>query len=169
MTTRLIHVYLLEPFYLCCGSGVNQMSLRVIGVKSLSWYHFYNTLSWAWAVAGWETTLSRARPVAGWETELTGASHWIVCSYANPQCQIWGLLFLKLYNVRFHIPPNLPRALGKGAVSSFFLYRRMQCACILFFYGSFFLSFFFCQPYNLMYLRVALIDFNETWSQWSMT
>ena len=38
------------------------------------------------------------------------------------------------------------------------------CACILFFYGSSF--FFFCQPYNLMYLRAALIDFNETWSQW---
>ena len=30
-------------------------------------------------------------------------------------------------------------------------------------------SSFFCQPHNLMYLRVALIDFNETWSQWSMT
>ena len=44
------------------------------------------------------------------------------------------------------------------------------CACILFFYGSFFfLLSFFCQPYNLMYLRAALIDFNEIWSQWSMT
>ena len=28
---------------------------------------------------------------------------------------------------------------------------------------------FFCQPYNLMYLWAAMIDFNETWSQWSTT
>ena len=71
-------------------------------VKSLFWYHFYNTLSWAWAVAGWETTLSQARLVSGWETKLTGASHWIICSYANPQCQIGCLfLFLELHNLRF--------------------------------------------------------------------
>ena len=59
----------------------------------------------------------------------------------------------------------------QGTVSDSFLYTgAFTCACILFFYGSsFFLSSFFCQPYNLMYLRAALIDFNETWSQWSMT
>ena len=102
MTTRLIHVHKLDTFHLCCGSGVNQLSLRVIGVKSLFWCHFYSTLSWPWAVAGWETTLSRARLVPGWETKLTGASHWIICSYANPQCQIGCLfLFLELYNLRF--------------------------------------------------------------------
>ena len=34
------------------------------------------------------------------------------------------------------------------------------CACILFFYGS---SFFFCQPYNLMYLQAAFDRF-----QWNL-
>ena len=32
-----------------------------------------------------------------------------------------------------------------------------------------FLSFFFCQPHNQMYLRAPSTNFNETWSQWSMT
>ena len=50
-------------------------------VKSLFWYNLYSTLSWAWTVAGWETTLSRARSVVGWETKLRGASHWILVSY----------------------------------------------------------------------------------------
>ena len=180
MTTRLIHVYKLETFYVCCGSGVKEMSLRVRGIKSLFWYHFHNTLSWAWAVAGWETTLSRARPVAGWETTLsrarpvagwettlsrarpvagretilTGASHWIICSYANPQCWIECLfLFLKMCNLRF----------------TYRLTYLAPLARAQFLVLSFFLSFFSCQPHNLMYLRAPLTDFKETWSQWLMT
>ena len=45
--------------------------------------------------------------------------------------------FLWLYNQPFYMPPNLPRALRKGAVSSFFL--------LSFFFLSFFLTicFFF--------------------------
>ena len=65
------------------------------------------------------------------------------------------------------------------------LYRCMQCAFILFLLRSlyrrihmrlysvflwfFFLLLSFCHPHNLTYLRVALIDFNATWSEWSMT
>ena len=37
MTIRIIHVYKLETFYLCCGSQVKQGSVDVIGVKSLFW------------------------------------------------------------------------------------------------------------------------------------
>ena len=56
-------------------------------------------------------------------------------------------------------------------VLSFFLIQAHSHAPVFCFSMvlSFFLSSFFCQPYNLMYLRAALIDFNETWSQWLMT
>ena len=123
MTTR--PYMCISTFHLCCGSGVNQMSPRVIGVKSLFWYHFYNTLSWAWAVAGWETTLSRARLVAGWETKLKGASHWIICSYANPQCQIGCL-----YNLHFtyRLTYLAPLARAQFLVVLLFLHHFSQFA-----------------------------------------
>ena len=134
MTTRLIHMYYLDTFHLCCGSGINQLSLRVMGIKSLFWYHVYNTLS-------------RARLVAEWETKWTGASHWITCSYANPQCQIGCLfLFLELYNLHFtyrltYLAP-LARAqflvkLGGFRLTYFFL------AISFFKLGGFRLTYFF--------------------------
>ena len=52
--------------------------------------------------------------------------------------------FLWLYNQPFYLPPNLPRALRKGAVSSFFS----------------FLS------HNLHLLPHAWSDFDQTWSEW---
>ena len=60
--------------------------------------------------------------------------------------------FLWLYNLRFHIPPNLARALRKGhSISScdFFLLLL-----------SFFLS------HNLLLLPHAWSDFDQTWSEW---
>ena len=51
--------------------------------------------------------------------------------------------FLWLYNQPFYMPPNLPRALGKGAVSSFFL-----------------------SSHNLHLLPHAWSDFDQTWSEW---
>ena len=57
-----------------------------------------------------------------------------------------GPLFWCL-RLRFCIPPNLPRALAKGAVSS----------------SSFFLS---SSSHNLLLLPHALLDFDQTWSEW---
>ena len=52
--------------------------------------------------------------------------------------------FLWLYNQPFYMPPNLPRALRKGAVSSFFL----------------------LSSHNLLLLPHASCDFDQTWSEW---
>ena len=51
---------------------------------------------------------------------------------------------------------------GKSALQKFYLYTGTCNAPVFCF--SMVLS-FFCQPHNLMYLRAALTDFNETWSQ----
>ena len=71
----------------------------------------------------------------------------------------------------FYIPPNLPRALGKGAVSSFFLsYPVGVSDRVLYLTRFFFLSsFFFWQHFWDLYLSHVLIDFNQTWSQEPLT
>ena len=56
--------------------------------------------------------------------------------------------FLWLYNQPFYMPPNLPRALRKGAVSS--------CG----------ISFFLLSSHNLLLLPHASCDFDQTWSEW---
>ena len=62
-----------------------------------------------------------------------------------------GPLFWSL-SLRFCIPPNLPRALGRAQ----------------FLVLSFFLSFFW-QHFRDLYLRHAWTDFNQTWSQEPLT
>ena len=119
-------------------------------VKSLFWYHFYNTLSSAWAVAGWETTLTRARLVAGWETKLKGASHWIICSYTNPYCQIGCL-----YNLHFtyRLTYLAPLARAQFLVKLGGMPPNLFLSCDFFLSFSFLLSFFFltiCFFFNML-------------------
>ena len=73
--------------------------------------------------------------------------------------------FLWLCNQPFYMPPNLPRALRKGAVSSFFLsfflYPAGDSGRVLFltrffFLSSFFLSFFFLLSGNTSFSHTSL-------------
>ena len=93
LNIKLVHVHKLETLYLFWGGHRSIWGHMVLWwVKSLFWYNLYITLSWAWTVAGWETTLSRARSVVGWETKLRGASHLILV--ASSSYQFFKMLFL---------------------------------------------------------------------------
>ena len=63
--------------------------------------------------------IKSSKASAGWETKLTGESHGIICSYANPYCQIGCLfLFLELYNLRFTYRLTYLAPLARAQVSS---------------------------------------------------